>query len=109
VYDLGNGNYGFVARPYGFELMCIYYVLDANGAIVSMNADQFIFEKEFFMTFNGKDDASYRAGFVGLTADTFTGEQAMNATATMTSNAMKQSTTDAFESFATIKNGGAQL
>lgn len=105
VYDLGNGNYGFVARPYGFELMCIYYVLDANGAIVSMNADQFIFEKEFFMTFNGKDDASYRAGFVGLTADTFTGEQAMNATATMTSNAVKAATNDIFAAFETVKGG----
>lgn len=105
VYDLGGGNYGFAARPYGFELMYVYFVLDSNGAIVSMDADQFIFEKDYFMAFNGKDDASYKAGFVGLTVDSFTGEQAINATATMTSNAVKEATNDIFAAFKTVKGG----
>ena len=76
--------------------------------LAKVDAKQFIFDEEYFMNFGGMDDAAYKQGFEGITSETWTGEQAIIATATMTSNAMKQSTTDAFESFATIKNGGAQ-
>lgn len=107
VYDLGNGNTGFVARSYGFEIMDVYYILDANGAIVKMTADTFIFEKEYFMNFAGMDEGAYKDGFAGLTKDTFTGEQAIIATATMTSEAVKTATNDIFAAFETMK-GGAQ-
>ena len=58
------------------------------------------------MAFGGMNESEYKAGFEGITTDTWTGEQAIIATATMTSNAVKQSTTDVFAAFATIKIGG---
>ena len=95
--------YGFYSRSIGFHQMDVYIVIDENGAIAKMDAKQFIFEEEYFMTFGGMDVTAYKNGFVGLTGETFTGEQAIIATATMTSNAMKQSTTDAFDAFKSIK------
>ena len=99
--------YGFYSRSYGFQQMDVYFVIDANGAIAKMDAKQFIFEKEYFMGFAGMDDAAYKAGFEGLTTETWNGDAAVIATATMTSNAVKQSTDDAFATFNAIK-GGAQ-
>lgn len=98
--------YGFYSRSVGFHQMDVFVIIDENGAIAKLDAKQFIFEAEYFMTFGGMDDAAYKDGFVGITADTWTGEQAVIATATMTSNAVKQSTTDAFASFESVKNGG---
>ena len=99
--------YGFYSRSYGFHQMDVYFVIDENGAIAKMDAKQFIFEEQYFGSFAGMDAAAYKAGFEGLTTDTFTGDQAVIATATMTSDAMKQSTADAFATFNAI-NGGAQ-
>ena len=107
-FKLGDAlYYGFYSRSYGFQQMDVYFVLDANGAIAKMDARQFIFEEEYFNNFGGMNNADYKAGFEGLTTDTFNGDQAVIATATMTSNAMKQSTSDAFATFNAI-NGGAQ-
>ncbi len=103
----GAEYYGFYSRSIGFHQMDVYFVIDANGAIAKMDAKQFIFEKEYFMGFAGMDDAAYKAGFEGLTTETWTGDAAVIATATMTSNAVKQSTDDAFATFNAIK-GGAQ-
>ena len=87
--------------------MDVYFVIDANGAIAKMDAKQFIFDEEYFANFGGMDVSSYKGGFEGLTTDTWSGDQAVIATATMTSKAMKQSTDDAFAAFNGIK-GGAQ-
>lgn len=91
--------YGFYARPYGFDIMDVYIVIDETGAIVAVDAKTFVFEEEYFAAFGGMDNAVYRDGFTGLTADTFDGSQAVIATATMTSNAMKQAVNDAFAEF----------
>ena len=91
----------------GFHQMDVYVIIDANGAIAKVEAKQYIFDEEYFMNFGGMDIAAYKAGFEGLTYDTWTGDAAVIATATMTSNAMKQSTEDAFAAFNAIK-GGAQ-
>ena len=99
--------YGFYSRSIGFHQMDVYIVIDESGAIAKMDAKQFIFDEEYFMAFGGMDVTAYKNGFVGLTGETFTGEQAIIATATMTSNAVKQSTNDAFDAFATMKRGGA--
>ena len=72
-----------------------------------MDAKQFIFDEEYFGNFGGMDVGAYKGGFVGITTDTWNGDAAVIATATMTSNAMKQSTDDAFAAFNSIK-GGAQ-
>ena len=104
----GATYYGFYSRSIGFHQMDVYVVIDENGAIAKIDAKQFIFEEEYFMTFGGMDPVSYKEGFVGITGDTWTGDAAIIATATMTSNAMKEATTDAFASFDSIQKGGVQ-
>ena len=105
-FKVGDATYyGFYSRSIGFHQMDVYIVIDANGAIAKMDAKQFIFEEEYFMTFGGMDASAYKEGFTGITSDTWTGEQAVIATATMTSNAVKESTTDAFATFNSIIGG----
>jgi uncharacterized protein with FMN-binding domain len=98
--------YGFYSRSIGFHQMDVYVIIDANGAIAKIDAKQFIFDEEYFMNFGGMDATEYKNGFVGLTGETFNGDAAIIATATMTSNAMKQSTEDAFAAFESITKGG---
>lgn len=100
--------YGFTARSIGFEQMDVYVIVDENGAIAKLDAKTFIFEEEYFNAFAGMDASAYKQGFAGLTSETFTGEQAVIATATMSSNAMKQAVNDAFASFDALTKGGAQ-
>ena len=97
--------YGFYSRSVGFHQMDVYVIIDANGAIAKVDAKQFIFDEEYFSNFGGMDAGAYKAGFEGQTYDTWTGDAAVIATATMTSNAMKQSTTDAFAAFNNLKGG----
>ena len=101
----GADYYGFYSRSIGFHQMDVFFVIDANGAIAKMDAKQFIFEEEYFMQFGGMNNAEYKAGFEGLTTETWNGDAAVIATATMTSNAVKQSTDDAFATFNAIKGG----
>ena len=100
--------YGFYSRSIGFHQMDVYVVIDESGAIAKIDAKQFIFDEQYFMNFGGMDVPTYKDGFVGLTGETWTGDAAIIATATMTSNAMKQSTEDAFASFDSIQKGGVQ-
>lgn len=112
AYSITAGDeqfYGFVARPYGYsnELMVVYYVLDSNGAIVNMSANEFILFAEYYSAYT-LDETQYKAGFSGLTADSFTGEQALISGATVSSEAIKAATDDVFAAFASINlNGGA--
>ena len=48
-----------------------------------------------------------REGFVGITGDTFTGNEVIISAATMSSNAIKAATEDIFAAFDSVK-GGAQ-
>lgn len=103
----GNTYYAFYTKNFGFQLMNIYFVIDENGAIVSMKADEFVFEKEYFAAFDKNwSQTDYINGFVGLTDETFDGSQAIIAAATMSSNAMKQATNDSFATFKVVKEGG---
>ena len=87
--------------------MTVYIVVDNTGAIVSMTADELILFKEYFEAYT-LDEPSYKAGFQGLTADTWTGEQALISGATMSSDAVATATTDIFEVIPTVlANGGA--
>ena len=103
----GTVQYGFVSRPYGYSNipMLFYYILDENGAIVSMNTDAFILEKEYFSNYT-LDVPSYKDGFTGLTADSYTGDQALISGATASTNAVKTATADIFAAFESIQNGG---
>ena len=99
--------YGFYSRSVGFEQMDVYVVIDADGAIVKVDAKAIFFETEYFPIDDNVNEKEYKNSFTGLTPDTFTGDNAMIAGATMTSNAMKQSVNDAFDAFKTINKGGA--
>ena len=106
VYSIVDGGaqfYGFVARSYGYSNlpMAIYYVLDVNGAIVSMNAEELIFYKDYFNAYT-LDEPSSKEGFIGLTGDSYTGEQAIIAGATMSTEGVATATEDVFAAFAAI-------
>ena len=105
----GATYYGLVSRSYGYanEVMGVYYVIDENGAIVAMNADELIFHAEYFNAYT-LDPAAYKAGFKGLTSDSWTGEQAVISGATMTSDAVKTSTNDIFAAYEILKGGAAE-
>lgn len=103
IVDGGVQYYGFVSRSYGYNnlTMPIYFVLDENGAIVKMTCDELILYAEYFSTYT-LDEPSYKEGFTGLTADSYTGEQAFISGATMSSDAVDIATKDAFAAFAAI-------
>ena len=92
--------YAFAARPYGYanEVMELYYVLDENGAIVAMRAKELILHSDYFSNYT-LDNTAYREGFLGLTADEYTGEEALISGATMSSDAVDTATRDVFEAF----------
>ena len=81
------------------------YVLDENGTVVRMNADELILEKEYFSDYT-LDDAAYKEGFIGLTEAAFTGDEALITGATMTSNAVKTAVRDIFAAFNSLKENG---
>lgn len=103
IVDGGEQLYGFVARSYAYNNspMGVYYVLDTNGAIVAMSVDELIFFKDYFSDYT-LDEPSYKEGFIGLTADTFTGDETVISGATMSSEGMKTATQDVFAAFAAI-------
>ena len=95
--------YGFCARPYAYsnQPIAVYYVLDENGAIVSMACDEIILFGEYFTSYE-LDEAKYKEGFAGLTAGSFTGEQTLISGATASTNAMTVATEDVFAAFQAI-------
>ena len=103
----GETQYGFTSRTFGFGDMQLVtrFVLDGNGTIVSMNADELILEKEYFSSYT-LDEPSYKAGFAGLTADSFTAEDTLIAGATMSSNAVKTAVNDVFKTFQNLQENG---
>ena len=107
VTENGETLYAFVSRPYGYSNipMAVYYILNADGEIVMMNAKEFIIEKDYFSGYT-LDPQSYKDGFVGLTGDTVTDDVAFISGATMTTNAVKTATHDIFDAFATLKENG---
>ena len=105
----GQDYYGLVARSYGYdnEVMGVYYVVDAQGAIVGMTVDELIFHSEYFFDYT-LEESSYKAGFAGLNKDSWTGDQALISGATMTTDAMKTATNDIFAAYEILKGGDAQ-
>ena len=103
----GETYYGFTSRTFGFGDMQLVtrFVLDGTGKIVSMNADELILEKEYFSSYT-LDESSYKAGFTGLTADSFTAEDTLIAGATLSSNAVKTAVNDVFAAFQNLQNNG---
>ena len=106
VYMINDQYYGFIVKSYGYqnELMTEYYVLDKDGAIVSMTVKEFILEAEYFSAYT-LDEDSYKAGMIGLTSDTYTGEQTLIAGATVSTNAITSATNDVFAAYHAIVEG----
>lgn len=92
--------YAFAARPYGYsnEVMEIYFLLDESGAVCAFRAAELILHAEYFSSYT-LDEAAYKEGFLGLSADSYTGEQALIAGATMSSDAVDAAAKDVFEAF----------
>ena len=110
TFTVGDATYyGFCSRvaAYNNMPMEIFVVLDENGAIVKLDATEFILGKDHFTGFGGMDDDAYREGFTGVTSDTFTGDEAFIATATVSTNAMKKAVSDTFAAFDLVKGGDA--
>ena len=111
VYSIvadGTTYYGIAARPlgYGNLPMVLYYVLDENGAIVSMTADEFILMGDYFNAYE-LNESDYKAGFAGITGDSWNGDQALISGATISSEAVSAATADVFLAFGAIdQNGG---
>ena len=106
AYRIADGEttlYGFCARPYAYsnQPIAVYFVLDENGAIVSMASDEIILFGEYFTSYE-LVESQYKEGFAGLTADSFTGEQALISGATASTNAMTVATEDVFAAFQAI-------
>ena len=101
--------YAFLSRSIGWDsrVMNIYYIIDGNGAIVKTDADQYVFEEHDFKEYGGflGLPENYREGFVGITGDTFTGNEVIISAATMSSNAIKAATEDIFAAFDSVKGG----
>ena len=110
AYKAEGVGYVFVSRSYGYsnESMVIYYVIDDNGAIVTMTADELILFKEYFTSYQ-LDESSYKAGFTGLTGDSFTGDEALISGATVSSDAIRVATEDAFTAFAAVNENGGEI
>ena len=73
-------------------------MLDEHGAIVAMRAKELILHSDYFSSYT-LDNTAYREGFLGLTADEYTGEEALISGATMSSDAVDTATRDVFEAF----------
>lgn len=101
----GETYYGFYSKAYGFEQMNIYIVLDAEGKIVKFDAMAVLFETQYFPPAKNFNEKDYEGSFDGLNGETFTGDNAIIAGATMSTNAVKQATKDAFDGFEFVKGG----
>ena len=102
----GATYYGMVSRTYGYDnkTMGVYFVVDANGAIVGMNVDTLIFDAEYYHNYT-LDPASYKEGFKGQSQDTFTGDIAAISGATYTADSIKQAADEIFVVYNILKGG----
>lgn len=98
----GETYYAFYSIGYGYELIDICVILDASGAIVKVDAQELIHGEDFMLDYF--DDytgvpGGYMDGFIGESSNTWTGNEALIAGSTITSNAMKTAVNDAFDAF----------
>lgn len=101
--------YGFYSRSVGWDsrVMNVFIVIDEAGAIVKTSITELVFEEHDFEEYGGFGGvpSGYLESFAGLTQDSDT---PVIAGATMSSNAIKQSTKDIFDAFKSMNIGGEQ-
>lgn len=100
VTDGETVSYAFVARPYGYsnEIMAYYFVLDDQGAVVLMDADELILHSEYYSNYT-LDDKAYKEGMVGQTGGSWNGDLALITGATFTAQATDSAAKDVFAAF----------
>ena len=98
--------YGFGTRPYAYsnELMPVYFMIGEDGAIAKMTAPEFILYSDYFSQYE-LDKKAYKAGFEGVTADSFSDDICFISGATMSSEAISMATKAAFDAFSVIAEG----
>ena len=106
AYLINGEYYGYICKSYGYgnQIMDEYFVLDKDGAVVNSSVKEYIIEAEFFTAYT-LDEESYKAGLVGLTTDTYTGEQTLISGATISSNAIGGALADVFAAHQAIVEG----
>ena len=99
----GSVSYAFVARPYGYsnELMTYYFVLDEQGAVVKMDADEIILHAEYYSSYT-LDPQAYKDGMVGQTGESWTGDPALITGATFSAQATDNAARDVFAAFEAV-------
>lgn len=102
IDDNGSVYYGMALRPYGFgnEMMTMYILLSEEGKIVSFSAKELIIEADYFSSYEIRDN--YYDDFIGLDSS-WSGDEALVAGATLTSDAVKEAVNDAFAAYAFLK------
>ena len=109
TFKVGEESFtAFYLKPNGFDIMDIYVVIDAQGAIAKLDIKTIIFEEEYYKVEGLKtpdEKAAYKNGFTGMTVDSLTGEDVIVAKATMSSKAVNQAIRDAFEALETLGGG----
>jgi len=103
----GIKSYGFVSVVFGYrnQPMKMVYILDENGAIVAFrNAGELILDSEYYEGYT-LDESAYKAGFEGLTAETFDESVTLISGATITSDAVATATRDVFAAFEALVTG----
>lgn len=107
----GETYYAFSATGYSYNQnkMNVYIILDSEGKIAKVDASQLVFEEEYFYGFGGVPNG-YLSGFVGENGESWTGDKAVIAGASMSTGVMKTATADVFAAFDSIisNEGGEQ-
>ena len=103
VTDGGSVSYAFVARPYGYsnELMTYYFVLDEQGAVVKMDADEIILHAEYYSSYT-LDPQAYKDGMVGQTGESWNSDPALITGATFSAQATDNAARDVFAAFEAV-------
>ncbi|MCQ2411968.1 MAG: FMN-binding protein [Sphaerochaetaceae bacterium] len=97
--------YGFLCHTYGFgnHEMTYYVAIDPNGKISGLNTSTLIIEAEYYPQASVKK-ADYVAALTGVTAD-WTGEEALIANATLTTQSTQTALNEAFAAFELLTGG----
>ena len=103
----GTKYYGFNAKPFGYDVMDLYVVVDATGKVVKVTATEvFIDPTGYIPAPDGLD--KYGDKFIGMNGNEAIDGVEVIGSATLSSNAFKLAIKDALATFNKINVGGAE-